>query len=122
MKLKTKPKVRIKTELNHDSGVAYFTLYKKNPYRETEIGKLEVDIGREHKFLVISSHIDQVYRNNGFGKKLYEKALKKLGKLKTHFFEASTEAQRVWVSLSKKYKHRKSFFEGTLILRNKLNN
>ncbi len=122
MKFKNRPKVRIKTELNHDSGVAYFTLIKKNKVKDTEIGKLEVDIGREHKFLVISSHIDLTYRNNGFGKMLYERALKKLGKLKTQFYEASHEAQRVWVSLAKKYKHRKSFFEGTLILRNKLNN
>ena len=59
---------------------------KINRYKNSEIGKLEVDFAREKKYFVISSHVDLRYRNKGFGKLLYEKALKKFDKLKTDYF------------------------------------
>ena len=82
--------------------------------------KFKHDKPKVKKYFVISSHVDPIYRNNGFGKLLYVKALKKFGKLKTDYFEASEDAQRVWVSLCKKYKSKKFFFYGTLTLYNKL--
>ena len=118
MKFKDKLQVKVTSELKGE--VWHFKLMKINRYRNFEIGKLEVDFAREKKYFVISSHVDTAYRNNGFGKLLYEKALKKFGKLKTDYFEASEDAQRVWTSLCKKYKSKKFFFIGTLTLYNKL--
>ena len=113
-----KPKVKVTSEQKADGW--HFRLIKINRYKNSEIGKLEIDLAREKKYFVVSSHVDPIYRNNGFGKLLYEKALKKFGKLKTDYFEASEDAQRVWVSLCKKYKNKKFFFNGTLTLYNKL--
>ena len=113
-----KPKVKVTSEQKAD--VWHFRLIKINRYKNSEIGKLEIDLAREKKYFVISSHVDTIYRNNGFGKLLYVKALKKFGKLKTDYFEASEDAQRVWISLCKKYKSKKFFFYGTLTLYNKL--
>ena len=113
-----KPKVKVTSEQKAD--VWHFRLIKINRYKNSEIGKLEIDLAREKKYFVISSHVDPIYRNNGFGKLLYVKALKKFGKLKTDYFEASEDAQRVWISLCKKYKSKKFFFYGTLTLYNKL--
>ena len=118
MKFKDKLQVKVTSELKGE--VWHFKLMKINRYRNFEIGKLEVDFAREKKYFVISSHVDPTYRNNGFGKLLYVKALKKFGKLKTNYFEASEDAQRVWISLCKKYKSKKFFFIGTLTLYNKL--
>jgi GNAT superfamily N-acetyltransferase len=118
VKFKDKLQVKVTSELKGE--VWHFKLMKINRYRNFEIGKLEVDFAREKKYFVISSHVDTAYRNNGFGKLLYEKALKKFGKLKTDYFEASEDAQRVWISLCKKYKSKKFFFIGTLTLYNKL--
>ena len=113
-----KPKVKVTSEQKAD--VWHFRLIKINRYKNSEIGKLEIDLAREKKYFVISSHVDTIYRNNGFGKLLYVKALKKFGKLKTDYFQASEDAQRVWISLCKKYKSKKFFFIGTLTLYNKL--
>lgn len=118
MKFKDKLQVKVASELKGE--VWHFKLMKINRYKNYEIGKLEVDFAREKKYFVISSHVDLRYRNKGFGKLLYEKALKKFGKLKTDYFEASEDAQRVWISLCKKYKSKKFFFIGTLTLYNKL--
>lgn len=118
MKFKDKLQVKITSEFKGE--VWHFKLMKINRYKNSEIGKLEVDFAREKKYFVISSHVDLRYRNKGFGKLLYEKALKKFGKLKTDYFEASEDAQRVWISLCKKYKSKKFFFIGTLTLYNKL--
>lgn len=118
MKFKDKLQVKVTSELKGE--VWHFRLMKINKYRNLEIGKLEVDFAREKKYFVISSHVDPTYRNNGFGKLLYVKALKKFGKLKTDYFQASEDAQRVWISLCKKYKSKKFFFIGTLTLYNKL--
>lgn len=118
MKFKDKLQVNVTSELKGE--VWHFRLMKINKYRNLEIGKLEVDFAREKKYFVISSHVDPTYRNNGFGKLLYVKALKKFGKLKTDYFQASEDAQRVWISLCKKYKSKKFFFIGTLTLYNKL--
>ena len=118
MKFKDKLQVKVTSELKGE--VWHFKLMKINRYKNYEIGKLEVDFAREKKYFVISSHVDLRYRNKGFGKLLYEKALKKFGKLKTDYFEASEDAQRVWISLCKKYKSKKFFFIGTLTLYNKL--
>lgn len=118
MKFKDKLQVKVTSELKGE--VWHFRLMKINKYRNFEIGKLEIDFAREKKYFVISSHVDPTYRNNGFGKLLYVKALKKFGKLKTDYFQASEDAQRVWISLCKKYKSKKFFFIGTLTLYNKL--
>ena len=118
MKFKDKLQVKITSEFKGE--VWHFKLMKINRYKNSEIGKLEVDFAREKKYFVISSHVDLRYRNKGFGKLLYEKALKKFGKLKTDYFEASEDAQRVWISLCKKYKSKKFFFIGSLTLYNKL--
>jgi len=118
--VKFKDKLQVKITSEFKGEVWHFKLMKINRYKNSEIGKLEVDFAREKKYFVISSHVDLRYRNKGFGKLLYEKALKKFGKLKTDYFEASEDAQRVWISLCKKYKSKKFFFIGTLTLYNKL--
>lgn len=116
VKFKTKPKVKILTEINDDAGVAYFKLIKINKHKNTEIGQLEVDLRGEEEYFVNSVHIMTTYRNNGLGKRLYRTALKKFGQLKTHYFDASIDAQRVWRSMSKRYKSSTEFFEGVLTL------
>lgn len=118
--MKFKDKLQVKVTSEFKGEVWHFKLMKINRYKNSEIGKLEVDFAREKKYFVISSHVDLRYRNKGFGKLLYEKALKKFDKLKTDYFEASEDAQRVWISLCKKYKSKKFFFIGTLTLYNKL--
>ena len=117
MKFKTKPKVRV-TKNDRRENVN-FILHRINKYRDTEIGNLEIDMTQE-KYFVVSAHVNDTYRGNGFGKVLYEYAIKDLGKLKTHYYDASDEAQWVWMSLHKKYKSRKNFFNGTLTIYNKL--
>ena len=103
MKFKTKPKVRV-TKNDRRENVN-FILHRVNRYRDTEIGNLEIDMSQE-KYFVVSAHVNDTYRGNGFGKVLY--------------YDASEEAQWVWVSLHKKYKSRKNFFNGTLTIYNKL--
>ena len=118
MKFKAKPKVKIKIKRGLEN--INFILYKINKGKNTEIGNLEVDMSKDHPYHVVSAHVNERYRNNGFGKKMYEYAIAHLGKLKTHYMDASEEAQYVWLSLHKKYKSRKNFFKGTLTLYNKL--
>ena len=79
MKFKDKLQVKITSEFKGE--VWHFKLMKINRYKNSEIGKLEVDFAREKKYFVISSHVDLRYRNKGFGKLLYEKALKKFQSL-----------------------------------------
>ena len=118
MKFKVNPKVKIKIKVGSEN--INFVLYKINKGRNTEIGNLEVDMSKDYSYHVISSHVNERYRGNGLGKKLYEYAISHLGKLKTRYMDASEEAQYVWLSLYKKYKGRKNFFKGTLTLYNKL--
>ena len=119
MKFKTKPKVKITKDTKSDGNVNY-TIFRLNKHRNTEIGNLEIDMSAKEKYFVVSAHLNETYRGNGFGKKLYEHALKDLGKLKTRYFDASEEAQWVWYKLDRKFKSRKNFFKGTLTLYNEL--
>jgi len=118
VKFKTKPKVKVTRVARSDN--ANFILHRVNKYRNTEIGNLEVDMCGDEKYFVVSSHVNDTYRGNGYGKKLYEYAIKDLGKLRTHYYDASEEAQWVWYKLEKKYKSHKNFFKGTLTLYNTL--
>ena len=56
-----KPKVKVTSEQKAD--VWHFRLIKINRYKNSEIGKLEIDLAREKKYFVISSHVDPIYRN-----------------------------------------------------------
>ena len=116
--MKSAPSLYFEQSQTTISGVE-FVLYVKFTVKTSRAGKLTVYLDKEDKFFVAESFIETRYRNKGYGKKLYEHALKELGTLKTKYFEASASAQRVWRSLEKKYKSRKDFFNGVLTLYNK---
>ena len=112
-------KILYKTEKG--KGSVKFKMYLQKKVNKKLVGEISVttDEERDDFLFVSSSYIESKYRGKGYGKKLYTHAIKKLGKLKTTYFEASEQAQYVWVSLSKKFKYRKDFFNGILTLYNK---
>jgi len=101
------------------SGIQ-FVMYVVRNNRRYRAGKISVYMDDEDRYLVESSYLNEKYRGKGLGKKLYTYALESLGILKTNYFEASVLAQHVWRSLTKQYKSRKHFFNGTLTLYNTL--
>ena len=78
-----------------------------------QIGLLQVD-ECDHKWWVADVWLDDHFKGRGLGRLLYETALQKHGHLITNYHKASTEAQRVWRGLVKRYKHDTDFWKGTL--------
>lgn len=106
-----------------DKGPTFteYVMYIKKNVKRSRAGCLSVytDKKQDDYLFVGSSFIEHRFRGKGYGKCLYEHVIKSEGSLKTCFHSASDEAQKVWMSLSKKYKSKKEFFKGTLTLYNK---
>lgn len=84
---------------------------------QREIGRLIIDDSLP--YIVSDVQVKEAFRRKGLGLKLYERAVKKLGKISTVYYEASKEAQNLWKKLRKTYRSRKSFFTGVLTIYNK---
>ena len=54
--------LKVKVTSKFKGDVWHFKLIKVNKYKNSEIGKLEIDFAREKKYFVISSHVDPLYR------------------------------------------------------------
>lgn len=98
-----------------------FVMYIKKNIKKSRAGTITVttDKKADDYLFVINSNIEKRFRCKGFGKLLYKHAIKTLGKLKTNYYEASDDAQNVWKSLVKEYRHKKDFFEGHLTVYNR---
>ena len=90
----------IEVEKRVKNGWTYRFILLRNGKR---IGNLDVDV--DH--FVQLAYIHQRYRGRGYGKVLYEAAIKDFGRLRSgweHF--TSDDAKRVWTSLKDKYHSR----------------
>lgn len=79
------------------------------------IGEIRID----EKGFVDEVWLTSRMRGRGLGKMLYVLALEQTGTLSTHFYRASTEAQRVWLSLIKTYNYNTDFWKGVLTISDK---
>jgi GNAT superfamily N-acetyltransferase len=66
------------------------------------------------RHLVCDVYVNKRFRHKGLGKLLYETALRKNKYIWTKIYAATSDAQRVWTSLCKKYKSKKDRQKGTI--------
>lgn len=89
-----------------------------------EIGYISVDVTnkcRYKNYISVAEIFKRKNRGKGYGKMMYEHALKYHGSLATRYHNISEPAQRVWKSLVGKYYHQLDFFENTIEIYNKIN-
>jgi GNAT superfamily N-acetyltransferase len=84
---------------------------------DSEVGFINVNVLNKNNYIT-AVNIERRYRGKGYGKKLYEHALRAHGKLSTRYFNASNDSQRVWNSLVKKYIFKTDFFGNRLSVYN----
>lgn len=112
---------KMEQELNIVKSVSEKCYKKYNLMcKDKVVGKLIVWPDRDENYDVIESYIDEKYRGMGYGKKLYEYAIKDIGHLTTIIKDSSEDAKRVWKSLCKKYKYSENKFHGTLTVFSKM--
>lgn len=79
------------------------------------IGRLEIEVEDNGRAYVSSVKVMKSYRGKGLGKLMYSMAISFHGELNTRFDEASTLAQRVWLSLIRSGDYEFDWQEGTYL-------
>jgi ribosomal protein S18 acetylase RimI-like enzyme len=79
------------------------------------VGHLEVEIEDNGRAYVSHVRIQAGFQDKGLGKALYCFAISHYGELNTRFEDASTSAQRVWLSLIHSGMYRYDWQEGTYL-------
>lgn len=82
---------------------------------DKKIGYIGIDLNSKYHYVSVSN-LEKKYRNKGYGKLLYETALKENKFISTYYSKSSDSARRVWHSLIKKYKYNTDFFRDTLTI------
>lgn len=111
-------RIHIEIESEHRTSKGRLQLFsvvarKANPKRQ--IGCLDIEVEDNGRAYVSAVKVSPRYRGKGVGKALYETAIAFYGELNTRFEEASTMAQRVWLSLIRCNKYSFDWQEGTYI-------
>ena len=101
-----------KTEKGRLEG---FTVVARRKTPRREIGNLQVCIEDNSRAYVGRVEIVSTWRNKGLGKTLYRFTISYHGELNTRFEEASTAAQRVWLSLINSGEYKYDWQEGTYL-------
>ncbi len=87
---------------------------KKKPSSKI-LGFMEVHVEDNGRAYVGNTGVNEEFIGKKLGKALYEFAIAYYGELNTRFDEASTQAQRVWLSLINSGKYRYDWQEGTYL-------